>query len=145
MEHIKGDQWWTDYQAVSYKIQSKRGSRTQFANMVSNCHVHGVKVIVDVIFNHMAGIDGGVGVAGTSFSHFNSYNVRFTDCRIFFWPHFYFPANRTSTIAVGLLLPHHFGDVSYVFRSGLTKGDQIGSFWACTNTSVFFLHADASP
>lgn len=71
MEHIAGDQWWTDYQAVSYKIQSKRGSRTQFASMVSNCHSHGVKVIVDVVFNHMAGIDGGTGVAGTQFSHFN--------------------------------------------------------------------------
>lgn len=71
MEHIQGDQWWTDYQAVSYKIQSKRGSRTQFKNMVSTCHSHGVKVIVDVIFNHMAGIDGGNGVAGSSFSHFN--------------------------------------------------------------------------
>ena len=49
--------------------------------MVFNCHARGVKVIVDVIFNHMAGINGGVGVAGTSFSHFNypglySYNVR---------------------------------------------------------------------
>lgn len=71
MEHIQGDQWWTDYQAVSYKIQSKRGDRDAFAAMVSACHVEGVKVIVDVIFNHMTGIDGGVGVAGTSFSHFN--------------------------------------------------------------------------
>ncbi|KAF8315247.1 glycoside hydrolase [Clavulina sp. PMI_390] len=71
MEHIQGSQWWTDYQAVSYKIQNKRGSRTQFKNMVSQCHSHNVKVIVDVIFNHMAGIDGGTGVAGSSFSHFN--------------------------------------------------------------------------
>lgn len=71
MEHIQGDQWWTDYQAVSYKIQSKRGDRNAFKAMVSACHAQGVKVIVDVIFNHMTGIDGGVGVAGTSFSHFN--------------------------------------------------------------------------
>lgn len=71
MEHIQGSQWWTDYQAVSYKIQSKRGSRTQFKNMVSTCHAQGVKVIVDVIFNHMTGINGGTGVAGSSFSHFN--------------------------------------------------------------------------
>ena len=81
MESIQGDQWWTDYQAVSYKIQSKRGSRAQFANMVSSCHAQGIKVIVDVLFNHMAGVDGGVGVAGSSFSHFKypglySYNVR---------------------------------------------------------------------
>jgi len=71
MEHIQGDQWWTDYQAVSYKIQSKRVDQNAFKAMVSACHAQGVKVIVDVIFNHMTGIDGGVGVAGTSFSHFN--------------------------------------------------------------------------
>lgn len=75
MEHIQGSQWWTDYQAVSYTIQSKRGNRSQFQNMVNKCHSAGVKVIVDVIFNHMAGIDGGVGVAGSSFNHYNYGNL----------------------------------------------------------------------
>ena len=29
-EHIKGSQWWTDYQPVSYTITSKRGDRSQY-------------------------------------------------------------------------------------------------------------------
>lgn len=70
-EHIQGSQWWTDYQAVSYKIQSKRGNESQFKNMVNACKNAGVGVIVDVIWNHMAGIDSGSGVAGSSFTHYN--------------------------------------------------------------------------
>ncbi|KDR78015.1 hypothetical protein GALMADRAFT_244986 [Galerina marginata CBS 339.88] len=69
-EHIAGPQWWTDYQPVSYTLTSKRGSRSQFQNMISACHTAGVKVIVDTIFNHMAGIDSGIGVAGSSFTHY---------------------------------------------------------------------------
>ncbi|CDO69062.1 Glycoside Hydrolase Family 13 / Carbohydrate-Binding Module Family 20 protein [Trametes cinnabarina] len=70
-EHIQGDQWWTDYQPVSYTLTSKRGDRTQFANMISACHAAGVGVIADTIFNHMSGIDSGTGVAGSSFTHYN--------------------------------------------------------------------------
>ncbi|KAI0366013.1 glycoside hydrolase [Pilatotrama ljubarskyi] len=70
-EHIQGDQWWTDYQPVSYILTSKRGDRTAFANMISTCHAAGVGVIVDTIFNHMSGVDSGTGVAGSSFTHYN--------------------------------------------------------------------------
>ncbi|EJD44954.1 glycoside hydrolase [Auricularia subglabra TFB-10046 SS5] len=70
-EHIQGSQWWTDYQPVSYTLTSKRGNRSQFANMVSACHNAGVKVIVDTIWNHMAGVEGGTGVGGSSFTHYN--------------------------------------------------------------------------
>ncbi|KAF8751881.1 Alpha-amylase [Rhizoctonia solani] len=70
-EHIAGSQWWTDYQPVSYTLTSKRGNRSQFQNMVSKCKSAGVGVIADTIFNHMAGIDGGTGVAGSSFTHYN--------------------------------------------------------------------------
>lgn len=45
MEHIQGTQWWTDYQPVSYILTSKRGDRTQFANMITTCHAAGVNVI----------------------------------------------------------------------------------------------------
>ncbi|ELU36796.1 glycoside hydrolase family 13 protein [Rhizoctonia solani AG-1 IA] len=64
-EHIRGDQWWVDYQVVSYQIQSKRGSRSDFAEMVGRCKNAGVKVSVDVVWNHMSGVDNGVGIAGT--------------------------------------------------------------------------------
>lgn len=44
-EHIQGAQWWTDYQPVSYIIQSKRGTRAQYAAMIQTCHAAGVGVI----------------------------------------------------------------------------------------------------
>ncbi|KAI9510357.1 glycoside hydrolase family 13 protein [Russula earlei] len=64
-EHIQGDQWWTDYQPVSYFLTSKRGNRTQFENMVNTCHVSGVKVIADTLWNHMSGAASGFGVGGS--------------------------------------------------------------------------------
>ncbi|CAE6454635.1 unnamed protein product [Rhizoctonia solani] len=70
-EHLSGYQWWVDYQVASYQIQSKRGSRSDFAEMVGRCKNAGVKVSVDVIWNHMSGVDNGVGTAGTQFSHYN--------------------------------------------------------------------------
>lgn len=70
-EHITGDQWWTDYQPVSYNLVSKRGDRTQFQNMVNTCHAAGVGVITDTLFNHMAGLDSGIGVGGSTFTHYN--------------------------------------------------------------------------
>lgn len=76
-EHIQGFQWWTDYQPVSYTLTSKRGNRSQFQNMVATCHTAGVKVIVDTILNHMAGIDSetgvdsGNGIAGSPYTHYD--------------------------------------------------------------------------
>ncbi|KAJ6607181.1 glycoside hydrolase [Mycena sp. CBHHK59/15] len=71
-EHIAGSQWWTDYQPVSYILTSKRGNQAQFQNMINACHNAGVKVIAaDTIFNHMAGIDSGTGVASSLFTHYN--------------------------------------------------------------------------
>ncbi|KAF8153814.1 glycoside hydrolase [Crassisporium funariophilum] len=69
-EHISGAQWWTDYQPVSYTLTSKRGNRSQFQSMIATCHAAGVKVIVDTLFNHMAGVDSGTGVGGSSFTHY---------------------------------------------------------------------------
>jgi hypothetical protein len=48
-----GDAWWTDYQPVSYTLTSKRGNRSQFANMISACHTAGVKVIVGESFIYL--------------------------------------------------------------------------------------------
>ncbi|KAI9456014.1 glycoside hydrolase [Lactarius psammicola] len=70
-EHVEGPQWWTDYQPVSYILTSKRGTRAQYANMISTCHAAGVGVIADTIWNHMAGEDSGIGVAGSNFTHYN--------------------------------------------------------------------------
>ena len=37
-EHIVGEQWWTSYQPVSYRVESRLGTREQYAAMVQTCH-----------------------------------------------------------------------------------------------------------
>ena len=70
-EHIAGKQWWTSYQPVSYLIESKLGTRDEFAAMVATCGDAGVEVIADAVINHMTGQETpGVGVAGSSFEHY---------------------------------------------------------------------------
>lgn len=86
MEHIRGSQWWTSYQPVSYQIESKLGTRAEFANMVEACDAAGVGVIADAVVNHMAGAgQSGTGVAGTEFSDDSfagTYGAQdFNDCR----------------------------------------------------------------
>ncbi|KAM0749003.1 glycoside hydrolase [Meredithblackwellia eburnea MCA 4105] len=72
-ESILGTQWWTDYQPVSYNLTSKRGTRAQFASMVSACQAAGVDIIVDAVLNHMTLSTAvpGVGTAGNSYSAYN--------------------------------------------------------------------------
>lgn len=62
-EHIQGDQWWTSYQPVSYKIAGRLGDRAAFKSMVDACHQAGVKVIADAVINHMAA-GAGTGTLG---------------------------------------------------------------------------------
>ncbi|KAH8986767.1 glycoside hydrolase [Lactarius hatsudake] len=69
-EHVQGPEWWTDYQPVSYTLTSKRGTRAQYANMISTCHAAGVGVIADTIWNHMSQENSGIGVAGSNFTHY---------------------------------------------------------------------------
>ena len=78
-EHVRGSQWWTSYQPVSYRLESKLGTRAEFAAMVSTCRAAGVEVIVDTVINHMSGKpEGGTGVAGSPFSHY-SYPGTYSD------------------------------------------------------------------
>ncbi|OCI32695.1 carbohydrate-binding module family 20 domain-containing protein [Oerskovia enterophila] len=69
-EHIQGTAWWTSYQPVSYKIESKLGNRAEFQNMVNTCRTAGVGIVVDAVVNHTAGADtgSGTGTGGTSYS-----------------------------------------------------------------------------
>ncbi|KAI9511955.1 glycoside hydrolase family 13 protein [Russula earlei] len=69
-EHVRGHEWWTDYQPVSYILTSKRGDRIQYRNMIKTCHAAGVNVIADTIWNHMTARDHGVGVAGSRYTHY---------------------------------------------------------------------------
>ena len=89
-EHIQGTAWWTSYQPVSYKIESKLGTRAEFKDMVDTCKAAGVGIIADAVINHTTGADmgAGVGVAGTAYSVDNfpgpegKYGANdFNDCR----------------------------------------------------------------
>lgn len=68
-EHIRGEAWWTAYQPVSYRVESRLGTREQYAAMVRTCHEAGVDVWADAVVNHMTAQDSGVGWAGTPFEH----------------------------------------------------------------------------
>ncbi|WP_159611916.1 carbohydrate-binding module family 20 domain-containing protein [Glutamicibacter sp. JC586] len=84
-EHLRGAAWWTSYQPVSYKVDSKLGNRDDFSAMVKSCNDAGVKVIADAVVNHMAGAgQSGTGTAGSAFSedNFPEYSAQdFNDCR----------------------------------------------------------------
>jgi alpha-amylase len=68
-EHITGNEWWIHYQPVSYKIESKLGTREEFANMVDSCGKAGVSIIADAVINHMSA-GTGIGWAGTKYSKY---------------------------------------------------------------------------
>lgn len=69
-EHIQGDQWWTSYQPVSYKIAGRLGDRAAFQGMVDACHEAGVKVVADAVINHMSS-GSGTGTGGTAYSKYD--------------------------------------------------------------------------
>lgn len=70
-EHITGEPWWVSYQPVSYLVESRLGTREEFAEMVSRCADVGVDIIADAVINHMTGQnDPGIGWAGSPYEHY---------------------------------------------------------------------------
>lgn len=69
MESIQGTEWWTSYQPVSYKLDSKLGTEAEFKTMIATCNAAGVEIIVDSVINHTTGADQGegTGVAGSKY------------------------------------------------------------------------------
>jgi alpha-amylase len=69
-EHVvlpaKGFPWWQSYQPVSYKLESRLGTREEFKDMVARCRAAGVAIYADVVMNHMAA-GSGSGSAGSSY------------------------------------------------------------------------------
>nr|AAO17927.2 alpha-amylase [Corbicula fluminea] len=64
--------WWERYQPVSYKLHSRSGTEAEFTDMVQRCKAVGVRIFVDVVINHMAGLGRtGTGTAGSSFDSSN--------------------------------------------------------------------------
>lgn len=70
-EHAQGAQWYSRYQPVSYKLESRSGSRSEFIDMVRRCKAVGVDIYVDAVINHMASVGRGVGFAGTAYTEYN--------------------------------------------------------------------------
>ncbi|XP_071087740.1 alpha-amylase-like [Haliotis cracherodii] len=61
--------WWERYQPVSYKLTSRSGNEQQFKDMVQRCKKVGVRIYVDSVVNHMAGLGRtGTGTAGSKFN-----------------------------------------------------------------------------
>lgn len=59
--------WWERYQPISYKIHTRSGTVDEFKSMVSRCNRVGVRIYVDIVFNHMTGEKGSiVGTAGST-------------------------------------------------------------------------------
>ncbi|MDZ8187185.1 MAG: alpha-amylase family glycosyl hydrolase [Nostoc sp. ChiSLP02] len=52
-------EWWARYQPVDYSIIEGRGSQEDLKQLINQAHSCDVKVIADVVFNHMANLDGG--------------------------------------------------------------------------------------
>ena len=71
-EHVVRDEWWGHYQPVSYLIESRLGTRDEFAAMVATCAEHDVDIVADAVINHMTGLGTpGVGWAGSAYEHYS--------------------------------------------------------------------------
>ncbi len=53
-----GKEWWKRYQPLDYGVIEGLGSESDLKHLTDAAHRCNVKVIVDVVFNHMANLDG---------------------------------------------------------------------------------------
>ncbi|MDJ0797844.1 MAG: alpha-amylase family protein [Calothrix sp. MO_167.B12] len=53
---VKNFPWYQRYQPVSYKLESRGGTRREFVEMVQRCKKVGVDIYVDAVINHMTGV-----------------------------------------------------------------------------------------
>jgi len=64
--------WWQRYQPVSYMIFSHSGTKEDLADMIQRCNDSGIRIYIDVVFNHMASVNEGfIGLNGTEFDASN--------------------------------------------------------------------------
>lgn len=75
--------WYQRYQPVSYKLESRSGTRVEFEQMVATCKKSGVDIYVDAVINHMTGVlpegANAIGSAGTPYSHFSYADYSYRD------------------------------------------------------------------
>lgn len=77
-EHVRGTQWWTSYQPVSYKLKSKLGDEYGFKKMITACNAAGVGIIADAVINHMTGA-GDTHTEGVGGSEYSAKDQSFPD------------------------------------------------------------------
>ncbi|KAM7344129.1 uncharacterized protein ACRADG_010965 [Cochliomyia hominivorax] len=70
VREIEGKPWWARYQPVSYILISRSGNQADLINMIERCSKVGVRIYVDIVVNHMTGLDEGESI-GTAGSHCN--------------------------------------------------------------------------
>lgn len=56
-----GTEWWKRYQPIDYSVIEGLGSANELQQMISTAHGCQIKVIADVVFNHMANLDADEG------------------------------------------------------------------------------------
>ena len=61
-----GKEWWNRYQPVDYSVIEGLGSEGDLKKLTDKAHSCHVQVIVDVVFNHMANLNGKEGTEDTS-------------------------------------------------------------------------------
>ncbi|KRT80829.1 hypothetical protein AMK59_6018, partial [Oryctes borbonicus] len=61
--------WWERYQPISYKIITRSGNKDEFLNMTETCNSVGIRIYVDVVFNHMSGNRGTTSGTGGSIAN----------------------------------------------------------------------------
>jgi alpha-amylase len=60
--------WWERYQPVSYQLETRSGTKQEFELMVQRCNAVNVRIYVDLIINHMTGVERtGTGTGGTEY------------------------------------------------------------------------------
>lgn len=71
-ENLNIPTWTSSYAPISYRLDSKLGTRDELRRMVETCHAHGVDIIADAVMNHMApAIPPFRGIAGSTFHRYS--------------------------------------------------------------------------
>lgn len=64
---VENRPWWERYQPISYKIITRSGNESEFASMVNRCNRVGIRIYIDMVFNHMTGTSGAIiGTGGST-------------------------------------------------------------------------------
>ena len=64
---IENRPWWERYQPISYRLVTRSGDDNEFKSMIDRCNQVGVRIYVDIVFNHMTGKKGKItGTGGTT-------------------------------------------------------------------------------